>query len=62
LGQLSNLGDTYQIPLGLGLVGNVNRNVDIGLRISFDNLVGHQTPGSSRTDARSIGLLLTIRS
>jgi len=60
-GQLSNLGDTSQVPLGLGLVGNVNSNVDIGLRLSFDNLLGHQTPGSSRTDIRSIGLLLTIR-
>jgi hypothetical protein len=61
MGQLSNLGDTNQVPLGLGLVGNVNSNVDIGLRLSFDNLLGHQTPGTSRTDIRSIGLLLTIR-
>ena len=36
-GQLSALGDTYQVPLGLGLVGNVSSHVDIGLRFSFDN-------------------------
>jgi len=60
-GQLSNLGDTYQVPLGLGLVGNVSRNIDLGLRFSFDNLLGHVFPGISRTDARSIGLLLTFR-
>ena len=59
-GQLSALGDTYQVPLGLGLIGNVSSHVDIGLRFSFDNLLGH-FPGSSRADARSIGLLLIIR-
>ena len=61
LGQLSNLGDTYQIPLGLGLVGNVNSNVDLGVRFSFDNLLGKVPPGGSRTDARSLVLLLTFR-
>ena len=60
-GQLSALGDTYQVPLGLGLVGNVSRNVDLGLRFSFDNLLGHVFPGIARTDIRSIGLLLTFR-
>jgi hypothetical protein len=61
-GQLSALGDTYQIPLGFGVVGNLNPNLDIGIRFSFDNLLGHQYPGYSRTDTRSIGLLLNIRS
>ena len=60
-GQLSDLGDTYQVPLGLGLVGNVSRHIDLGLRFSFDNLLGHVVPGISRTDTRSIGLLLTLR-
>jgi hypothetical protein len=60
-GQLSALGDTTQVPLGLGLVGNVNSNVDLGVRFSFDNLLGHVAAGASRTDARSIGLLLTLR-
>ena len=40
-GQLSALGDTYQVPLGLGLVGNVSSHLDLGLRFSFDNLLGH---------------------
>jgi hypothetical protein len=61
-GQLSALGDTYFIPLGLGVVGNLNPNIDIGIRFSFDNLLGHEFPGISRTDLRSIGLLLNIRS
>ena len=60
-GQLSELGDTYRVPLGLGLVGNVSSNVDLGVRFSFDNLLGHVFPGIARTDARSIGLLLTLR-
>jgi len=61
-GQLSNLGDTFQVPLGLGLIANVSSRVDLGVRFSFDNLLGHVFPGISRTDARSIGLLLTFRS
>jgi len=60
-GQLSELGDTYQIPLGLGLVGNLTSNVDLGLRFSFDNLLGNVATGVSRTDLRSLGLLLTLR-
>jgi hypothetical protein len=61
-GELSALGDTYRVPLGLGLVGNVSHHVDLGLRFSFDNLLGHAFPGVARTDVRSIGLLLTLRS
>jgi hypothetical protein len=61
-GQLSALGDTYRIPLGLGVVGNLTRNLDLGLRFSFDNLLGHTAPGVSRADERSLGLLLIIRS
>jgi hypothetical protein len=61
-GQLSALGDANRVPLGLGLVANVNRHLDVGLRFSFDNLLGHQGAGQARTDERSIGLLVTIRS
>jgi hypothetical protein len=60
-GQLSSLGDTYQIPLGLGAVGNLSRHVDLGLRFSFDNVRGNVPAGASRTDARSIGLLVSVR-
>jgi hypothetical protein len=60
-GQLSSLGDTYQIPLGLGAVGNLSRHLDLGLRFSFDNLLGNVPADASRTDARSIGLLVSVR-
>jgi hypothetical protein len=61
-GQLSNLGDAYRIPLGLGIVGNVSPSVDIGLRFSFDNLLGEVVPpGASRSDFRSLGLLVNFR-
>jgi hypothetical protein len=60
-GQLSALGDTVRSPLGLGVVGNVNSQFDLGLRFSFDNLLGHQPAGVSRTDERSIGLLAIFR-
>jgi len=61
LGQLSALGDTYQIPLGLGLVGNVSSHLDLGLRFSFDNLLGNVPDGVARADFRSLALLLTFR-
>jgi hypothetical protein len=60
-GQLSAFGDNYQIPVGLGIVGNLSTSVDLGLRFSFDNLLGKQLPGVSRTDIRSLGLLLVVR-
>lgn len=61
-GQLSALGDTYRVPLGVGIVGNLTPHLDLGLRFSFDNLLGHELMGVSRTDERSLGLLLVIRS
>jgi len=60
-GRLQAMGDSYAIPLGVGVVGNINANVDLGFRFSFDNLLGHVAPGTSRSDRRSLGLLLTIR-
>jgi len=60
-GQLSALGDTVRVPLGLGIVGNVNPALDLGLRFSFDNLLGHQATGVGRADERSIGLLAVFR-
>ena len=60
-GQLSELGNTYEVPLGLGLVGNVTSHLDLGLRFSFDNLLGHVPTGVERTDRRSLALLLTFR-
>jgi hypothetical protein len=56
-GQLSSLGDTYQVPLGLGVIGNLNSHLDLGLRFSLGNVPA----GASRTDSRSIGLLVTVR-
>src|SRR6185295_17309382 len=38
-GQLTALGDTVRVPLGLGLVGNVSKYFDLGARFSFDNLL-----------------------
>jgi hypothetical protein len=39
----------------------VNSFLDLGLRFSFDNLLGAQPMGVSRTDQRSIGLLAVFR-
>ena len=60
-GQLTALADTVRVPLGLGLVGNVSTSFDLGLRLSFDNLLGQQAPGVSRTDERSIAVLAVFR-
>jgi hypothetical protein len=60
-GRLSDLGDTARVPLGLGIVANVSEHVDVGLRFSFDSLFGNQPAGYSRTDQRSLGLLVAFR-
>lgn len=58
--QVSSPGDTYVVPLGLGVLANVRPHIDVGLRFSFDNLLGHMYAGVERTDARSIGLIINI--
>ena len=61
-GALSAFGDTYQIPLGLGVVQNLNKHFDLGARFSFDNLLGKQPAGVGAADTRSLAILLNIRS
>jgi hypothetical protein len=60
-GPLSGFGDAYRAPLGLGLVFNVNENIDLGARFNFDNLLGNQVPGVDRTDWRSLSFLMHFR-
>jgi hypothetical protein len=61
-GSWSAFGDTYQAPLGLGLVQNLTTHLDLGARFSFDNLLGKQPQGVGRADTRSLAVLLNIRS
>ena len=61
-GGLSAFGDSYEIPVGIGIVQNLNTHFDIGARFSFDNLLGAQPAGVGRGDTRSLALLLNIRS
>jgi hypothetical protein len=49
------------VPLGLGLIFNLNENIDLGGRFSFDNLLGKVPTGFERTDFRSISLLMHLR-
>ncbi len=60
-GSLSELGNTYQVPVGLGLMQNINEHIDLGLRVSFDNLLGETPEGASRTDSRSLAVLANLR-
>lgn len=60
-GSLSAFGDTLEVPLGVGVVHNLTETFDLGARFSFDNLLGHQADGVSRTDARSLAVQLLIR-
>jgi hypothetical protein len=61
-GNLDAFGDTYQIPLGLGVLQNLSERLDLGARFSFDNLLGKQAEGASAADTRSFALLLVVRS
>jgi hypothetical protein len=60
-GPLDDLGDAAQVPVGLGLIGNISSGLDLGLRFSFDNLLGPQPDGVDNTDLRSLALLLHLR-
>lgn len=60
-GLLDNLGESYRVPVGLGLIGNVSSGLDVGVRFSFDNLLGKQPEGASRTRESSLSLLLHLR-
>ena len=61
-GGLEQFGDNVQIPVGVGVVQNLTEHIDVGARVSFDNLLGAQPDGVDATDARSLALLLSIRS
>jgi hypothetical protein len=61
-GDVSAFSNTYQIPVGVGLVRNLSHHFDLGARFSFDNLLGNQPPGVGAADARSLAVLLNIRS
>ena len=60
--QLSSFGDSYRIPLGFGVTQNINQHFDLGLRFSFDNLLGNQPMMVGRADERSLALLFNVRS
>jgi hypothetical protein len=61
-GGFTDFGDNYQVPLGIGVVQNLNKHFDLGARFSFDNLLGHIPEGASRGDDRSLAVLVNIRS
>jgi hypothetical protein len=60
-GPFDDFGDHYQSPLGIGALYSLSTRIDLGLRFSFDNLLGHVADGESRADTRSLSLLLVIR-
>jgi hypothetical protein len=60
-GSLSAFGDTVEVPVGIGAVRSLTEHVDLGVRFSFDNLLGHQVDGVGRADQRSLALLLALR-
>ena len=59
---ISAFGDTYEIPVGVGILQNLTPHFDLGARFSFDNLLGHEVPNTGRADIRSLAILLNVRS
>jgi hypothetical protein len=39
-GPLEGFGDAFQIPLEMGVIASVNRNIDLGGMLAFGNLMG----------------------
>jgi hypothetical protein len=60
-GPLDNFGDFYRVPVGVGYIRNVTTHIDLGLRFSFDNLLG-ETGDAGRADERSLAVLFNFRS
>jgi hypothetical protein len=61
LGGITNFGDSYQVPVGIGVVQNLNKHLDLGVRFSFDNLLGNQPANVGAADTRSLAVLLNVR-
>jgi hypothetical protein len=53
-----------EVPVGMGCckTSHLTTHFDLGARFSFDNLLGHETPGVGRADTRSLAILLNVRS
>jgi hypothetical protein len=60
-GPLDGFGDAYRIPVGVGYIRNLTEHIDLGLRFSFDNLLG-ETGEAGRADERSLAVLFNFRS
>jgi len=60
-GSLQAFGDTYEVPVGIGIVQNISESLDVGVRFSFDNLLGKVPDGVGRADQRSLAALVTLR-
>lgn len=60
-GGISAFGDTYVIPVGFGVTQNINAHFDLGVRFSFDNLLGNHPMMVGAADARSLALLVNLR-
>jgi hypothetical protein len=58
---LTTFSDSYEIPVGIGVLQNLTRHLDLGARFSFDNLLGHEATGVGRADTRSLAILLNVR-
>lgn len=61
-GPLDGFGDAFRVPLGVGYIRNINPHIDLGLRFSFDNLLGAEQMNVGRADERSLAVLLNVRS
>lgn len=62
LGGITHFSDTYEVPVGIGIVQNLTKHFDLGARFSFDNLLGNQPANVGAADTRSVAVLLNIRS
>ena len=60
-GNTEAFGDSYQIPLGLMALYNIDQMIDVGARFSFDNLLGATAKNFGRADLRTLGILVNLR-
>jgi hypothetical protein len=58
---LDGFGDSYAVPVGLGVLVGVNTMLDVGARFDFTNLLGQRAMGVGAADGRALNIWVSLR-
>ena len=58
---LDTFGDSYAVPVGVGVLVGINTMLDVGARFDFTNLLGKRAAGVGAADGRALNLWVSLR-